>query len=155
MYQCRALSGMMVYCINWKLEAEDHASFKNCVSMEPAMFYELLQRLGLTIAKKDVEPQVPSSWAEVGHNLALPCYRWQLPFPHVWLQGRPQHDQLDSQCVSIIDIYEDEVVSCPSTEVGWRGIANRFGEWWQFQQAIGALDGKHVDTRRPNNCGSL
>ncbi len=37
----------------------------------------------------------------------------------------------------------------------WRGISNRFGEWWQFQYTLGALDGKHVAIRRPHNCDSL
>ncbi len=37
-----------------ELEVEDPADFKNGVCMEPAMFHELLERLGLMIAKIDM-----------------------------------------------------------------------------------------------------
>ncbi len=40
---------------------------------------------------------------EVGHNLALPCYNWQLPFPHVWLRGHPQHDHLWRPIVDLVE----------------------------------------------------
>ncbi len=58
-------------------------------------------------------------------------------------------------CQAIIDIYEDEVVSCPSTEASWHGIANRFGERKQFQHTLRALDSKHIAIRCSKNCGSL
>ncbi len=47
------------------------------------------------------------------------------------------------------------MVSCPSTEAGWHRIANHFGEQWQFQDALGALYGKHVALRCSKNCCSL
>ncbi len=36
-----------------ELEVEDPAAFKNFVPIEPAMFWELLNRMGPAIAKKD------------------------------------------------------------------------------------------------------
>ncbi len=114
-----------------ELEAQDPASFKKFVSMQPATFHELLERLGLTIVKKD-------TWY---HKSLYPGLRLVITL-HFLATGDSYHSLMydfrvahntislivRDECQAIIDIYEDEVVSCPGTEVAWCEIANHFGE---------------------------
>lgn len=43
----------------------------------------------------------------------------------------------------------------PHTEEEWKQIARDFYDNWQFPNCIGALDGKHIAIRCPQNSGSL
>ena len=42
----------------------------------------------------------------------------------------------------------------PNTEQEWMSIAQNFLEKWNFNNCIGAMDGKHVLIRPPPNTGS-
>ncbi|KAK8769527.1 hypothetical protein V5799_014007 [Amblyomma americanum] len=43
----------------------------------------------------------------------------------------------------------------PPTESEWRDIAAGFWHQWQFPNCLGAVDGKHVNIKRPKKSGSL
>ena len=43
----------------------------------------------------------------------------------------------------------------PNTKAEWRLIAANFWEKWQFPMCLGAIDGKHVVMKCPDNTGSL
>ena len=43
----------------------------------------------------------------------------------------------------------------PTTEDDWRQIEHRFSTRWNFNNCVGALDGKHVMIRSPPNSQSL
>ena len=42
----------------------------------------------------------------------------------------------------------------PSTEEEWLAIAKHFEQRWQFPNALGAVDGKHIAMQPPNDGGS-
>lgn len=42
----------------------------------------------------------------------------------------------------------------PNTPEKWALVAKSFQEKWNFPNCIGALDGKHITIRKPNNTGS-
>ena len=42
----------------------------------------------------------------------------------------------------------------PQTEHEWREIADAFGRTWNFPHCIGAIDGKHIEIRKPAGSGS-
>ncbi len=98
---------------------------------DPASFNELLQRLGPTIAKrnmwycKTLHPglrlAITLRFMATGDSYHSLMYGFRMAHNMISLIAR-------DVCQAIIDIYEDEVVSCPTTEAAWRGIANRFGE---------------------------
>ena len=74
-----------------ELEAEDVVSFRNFVRMDPAMFKEVLQRVGPRIEKYD-------TWfrksINPGCRLAITSFlgHWrEVQESDVWLQGSTQH----------------------------------------------------------------
>lgn len=42
----------------------------------------------------------------------------------------------------------------PSTEEQWKRVAKGFRDLWQFENCLGALDGKHILIKKPQNSGS-
>lgn len=55
---------------------------------------------------------------------------------------------------SIINRLKTTAISEPTQEK-WLEISQRFHERWNFPHVLGAIDGKHVRIRCPNNSGSL
>nr|CAD2206521.1 unnamed protein product [Meloidogyne enterolobii] len=49
----------------------------------------------------------------------------------------------------------EKYVKLPSSNEEWKNIANGFEKRWNMPLCIGALDGKLVRVRKPNNSGSL
>ncbi|XP_052249754.1 putative nuclease HARBI1 [Dreissena polymorpha] len=56
---------------------------------------------------------------------------------------------------AFVDEYKDEVISCPTSQVEWRIIAEEFKTTWNVPLACGAIDGKDVAIICPHNTGSL
>lgn len=42
----------------------------------------------------------------------------------------------------------------PTTEEGWKRIANDYGKLWNFPHCVGSIDGKHIMIQSPINSGS-
>ena len=53
------------------------------------------------------------------------------------------------------DENSDEVMHCPRISAEWKAVAAEFSSWFNFQQTLGAIDGKHVAIRYPRNGGLL
>ena len=141
-----------------ELRNEDQKSFKNFLRMPPQMFDELLGRLGPRITKQHTSYRAP---LEPGLKLALTlrhlasgnCYSsmqygWRVPHNTQSLVVR-------EVCQAIVDEYLPEVMNCPTTPEGWRPIAERFLNKWNFPHACGAIDGKHIACKCPAKSGSL
>ena len=67
-----------------------------------------------------------------------------------------------STVVGIVAQVSDAIWECLVPELmpvptkdDWKGMADVFGERWNFPHCIGALDGKHVAIRAPKHSGSL
>ncbi|XP_068225009.1 uncharacterized protein [Palaemon carinicauda] len=58
-------------------------------------------------------------------------------------------------CEAIIDTYQNEFLKCPKTPEEWKTVAEVFANTWNFHNCVGALDGKHVPTKKPRKGGSL
>ena len=141
-----------------ELRNEDEASFTNFMRMPPGMFDELLTRVAPRITKQQTFFRDP---LEPGMRLALTLrhlasggryasmkFGWRIPHNTQSLVVR-------QVCQAILDEYIDEVLICPTTPDGWRAIADKFYQRWNFPHTCGALDGKHVACRCPANSGSL
>ena len=140
-----------------ELRNEDQASFTNFMRMPPAMFDELLNRVGPRIAKQYTRDDVLEPGLKLaltlrhlasGNTYASMKFAWRVPHNTQSLVVR-------AVCQAIIDEYEDEVMVCPCTPDGWRAIADAFYQRWNFPHTLGALDGKHVACRCPKKSGSV
>ena len=58
-------------------------------------------------------------------------------------------------CPAIIDVYGEEVFTCPQNAEDWRAVADGFKSRWNFLHTCGAIDGKHIAIKKPENSGSL
>jgi hypothetical protein len=55
---------------------------------------------------------------------------------------------------AIFQEFRDEVFKLPATPDEWRVVADGFSNRWNFQNCIGALDGKHIAIKKPKKSGS-
>ena len=46
-------------------------------------------------------------------------------------------------------------VKVPSKKAEWLNISRKFEERWNFPQALGAINGKHIKIQKPKNGGSF
>lgn len=58
-------------------------------------------------------------------------------------------------CEAIITEYKDEAVDMPRSQEQWQEVADEFARRWQFHHCLGAIDGKHIAIKKPNNGGSF
>jgi len=141
-----------------ELREEDVGAFRNFIRMEPRMFQELLDRVGPRLLKKD------SFWRKAlvpGLKLAITLRHLATgdSYQSLMYAFRVASNTISSfvpeVCEAILAEYQEEVISTPSTPEGWKEIAEVFGRRWNFQHALGALDGKHIRIRCPAKAGSL
>ncbi|XP_050689716.1 putative nuclease HARBI1 [Eriocheir sinensis] len=141
-----------------ELRLEDEGSFYNYLRMEPAMFDELLQRVGPRITKRE------TSWRqslEPGLKLAV-SLRFLATgdkYPTLQYQYRVARNTISKfvpeVCRAIRKEYKNEVMTCPRTSQECQAVAEDFKKRWNVPRACGAIDGKHVAMRCPPNTGTL
>ncbi|KAK0420204.1 hypothetical protein QR680_014564 [Steinernema hermaphroditum] len=59
-----------------------------------------------------------------------------------------------TMCTAIINALADNV-HLPESENEWLEVSQLFEDRWSFPNVLGAIDGKHVRIKRPENSGSL
>nr|XP_054774507.1 putative nuclease HARBI1 [Lytechinus pictus] len=140
-----------------ELKNECQGDFVNYMRMEPAMFYELLQRISPRIKKSQRNRQP----LEAGLKLAI-TLRYMVTgnsYKSLQYSFRVAHNTISvfipEVCQAIVEEYKDEVFDFPTTSDGWKKVAETFCKRWNFHHVCGALDGKHVAVRRPRTSGSL
>ena len=58
-------------------------------------------------------------------------------------------------CDPITRAYRDQVMQCPTLPEDWLLVESVFRRRWNFPHALGALDGRHIPIRCPQEGGSL
>ncbi|XP_028138355.1 uncharacterized protein LOC114332779 [Diabrotica virgifera virgifera] len=54
-------------------------------------------------------------------------------------------------CKAIYDALKTNYLKVPSTEAEWKEVSNGFQDHWQFTNCLGAIDGKHINMKKPGN----
>ncbi|XP_022179309.1 uncharacterized protein LOC111039946 [Myzus persicae] len=57
-------------------------------------------------------------------------------------------------CEAIVTVLKD-LIQLPQTPEAWKIVASDFNDKWNFGNCLGAIDGKHVDIKKPPNSGSM
>jgi hypothetical protein len=126
--------------------------------MEPAMFYELLERITPRISKQTTNWRKP---LDPGLKLAV-TLRYLATgnsYHSLAFNFRVAHNSISifvrEVCEAIIEQLGEEVVSVPDTEDKWREVASKFETRWNFLHTLGAIDGKHIAMKSPTNSGTV
>ena len=141
-----------------ELMREAHGDFTNYMRMEPAMFQELLDRVTPRLTKTVTHWRRPLS---PGLKLAVTLRHFATgdSYHSLSYAFRVPHNSISKfvreVSEAIIAEYEAEVVTVPTTQQGWRQIAEKSGTRWNFHHTIGAIDGKHIAIKAPRNSGTL
>jgi hypothetical protein len=139
-----------------ELMRESRGDFKSYLRMEQDMFREVLDRVGPRITKS-MDRRRP---LEPGLKLAI-TLRFLATgnsYHSLAFDFRVAHNTISlfvpEVCDAIVAEYKDEQFTTPTTEAEWAEVATKFGRRWNFHHCCGALDGKHVEIKKPKKSGS-
>ncbi|KAH7693745.1 nuclease HARBI1-like protein [Aphelenchoides avenae] len=57
-------------------------------------------------------------------------------------------------CAVIYDVLKDKYLAMPQIPQEWKAIADGFWARWNISNTLGAIDGKHIQIKKPANSGS-
>ncbi|XP_050314914.1 putative nuclease HARBI1 [Anthonomus grandis grandis] len=139
-----------------ELAIEDVQEYRNCMRMSRASFDVLLKKISPAIQRSDTTMR-----------MALPA-RTKLEITLSYLATGNSYRNLQQQfrvsrpaiskfipevCDAIYDALED-FIQVPKSNKEWKAIESDFNHRWNFPGCYGAIDGKHILIRAPENCGS-
>ena len=56
--------------------------------------------------------------------------------------------------LAIYSCLKEKYLKMPRTEEEWKSVADKTFDYWQFPNAVGAMDGKHISPFHPKGSGS-
>lgn len=140
-----------------ELRVNDPDSYRNYLRMDDKLFQDILARIRPHIERQQTNLKKP---LEPGLRLAM-TLRFLATgetYKSMALNFRTGHSSwsnvVPETCEAIIQEFMAEVIACPTSEEEWKEVAREFESLWQFHHTLGAIDGKHVAIRAPNESGS-
>ncbi|XP_067647650.1 putative nuclease HARBI1 [Eurosta solidaginis] len=140
-----------------ELEFTSQRDFKNYVRMDKETFEVLLSKVAHRINKRDtvMRKAIPAR-----HRLTL-TLRFlasgnsfeDLKFLTA-ISPQAIGKIVSETCDAIIEELKD-YIKLPTNENEWKMEANAFNQRWNFPHCIGAIDGKHVNIKKPPGSGSF
>ena len=125
---------------------------------DPRIFEMIKTRLEPHLARQATNYRAPIS---VGEKLALTIRYLATGESYTSLScqfrvGRSTISKfLPEVCRAIQDEFTREYLKCPTTPDEWKELEREFRIRWNVPHALGALDGKHVALKKPQNTGAL
>ncbi|KAJ8685504.1 hypothetical protein QAD02_021297 [Eretmocerus hayati] len=136
-----------------ELQLEDPNKYRRCLRMDVNMFEELLQKVTPLIQKRNTHLRESISAAE----------RLSVTLRHL-ATGETQESlslsfRIGQSTISgvkaIHQVLAGDYLKFPSSEEEWRVVAQDYGERWNFEHCVGAMDGKHIRIDPPLQSGSM
>ena len=131
--------------------------YKNTLRIDEGLFEEILERIQPYIQKETTRWRLP---IEPGLRLAITLRFLATGDSYVslGLLFRVHRTTIGKiiyeTCEAIIRAYLKETIKMPTTPEGWKDIARGFSVRWNFEHALGAIDGKHIRIVAPARSGS-
>ena len=141
-----------------EMRIEDTDSFFNLLRMQPELFEEIHDKVKDNIQAEDTAYRRP---LPSGLKLAATLRHLSTGelYPSIAYQFRISRHTVTKivpkVCKAIYDALCDEVMQCPQDPDAWREVASLFHSRWNVPHAVGAVDGKHIQIRKPGDSGSL
>lgn len=140
-----------------ELRIEARGGFKAFLRMEADVFYEILGRIEGRITKSSEArpPLMP------GLKLAvtLRFLATGISYRDLAFDFRVGHNTISlfvpQVCDAIVEEFQNEQLTTPTTEAEWEEVAEKFSTRWNFHHTCGALDGKHIRIKNPKKAGSI
>ncbi|XP_026476143.1 protein ANTAGONIST OF LIKE HETEROCHROMATIN PROTEIN 1-like [Ctenocephalides felis] len=141
-----------------ELEYQDVSSYENFIRMTHQDFQHLLERIAPRIRKQDTHLRKSISPSErltltlrflaTGDSYQSLSYLFRIP-PTTISRIVPE------VCDALYLELKNDYLKIPCTSEEWENEAKRFDATWNFPNCIGAIDGKHVVMKAPEDSGSL
>ncbi|XP_075162741.1 uncharacterized protein LOC142235371 [Haematobia irritans] len=130
--------------------------YKNYLRMDTHVFEELLDMISPLIQKQDTHLRD----AKTPNERLIATLRFlatgqtfsDLKF-EVYMGTSTLSGIIIETCLAIIKSLRN-YIRLPRCEDDWKEVAVDFENLWNFPHCIGAMDGKHIKIRKPNNSGS-
>lgn len=126
--------------------------------MSPERFEHLLSLVGPRISKQNTSMRECISAAErltltlrflaSGDSQQSVAFNFRIASPTV-------SHIIRETCAAIWNSLAEQYLKPPHTSADWKNISNGFEELWNLPHCVGAIDGKHINMKCPNNSGSL
>ena len=141
-----------------ELDRESQGDYFAYLRMDRNLFAEVLRRVapritkGLGRGRRPLEPQlklvITLRYMASGDSYHSLAYSFRVPHNTISLFIPPV-------CRAICAEFKDELFTVPTTPEEWREIADKFSQRWNFQHCCGAIDGKHIEIKKPRKSGSM
>ena len=135
----------------------DIPGYQNFVRI-PAADFDLIQECIHHRIKKEVTNfRKP---LEVGLNLAITLRHLAtgeiyISLEYHWLVGQNiMYKFILNVCWTILDEFQKEYLSCPTTPEDWKQVEGKFRTRWNIPHALVALDETHIALKKPKKSGS-
>ena len=141
-----------------ELRMEDTDGFKEMMRMEYDTFLKLLNYVEPFISPQERYHRAAVINAKERLTLTLRFLATGETYKSLGFQFRISCSAISyivsSVCEALIAHVGKEYLKTPSTKDEWALISHDFQEKWQFPNALGAIDGKHIVIIPPPNSGS-
>ena len=140
-----------------ELHREDQSGYKNYLRITPDLFKEMVEKLSPRLRKQSTFMREP---IQVGLKLAVTLRFLATGNSYKSLQYSFRVETstickfIPEVCKAIIAVYMEEVLHCPKSEKDWKEVAAGFTSRCNYHNSLGAVDGKHIVTKKPLNAGS-
>ncbi|CAM1291997.1 Uncharacterised protein r2_g114 [Pycnogonum litorale] len=152
----RKSSGAYHHLMN-DMRLTDIDSWRRCIRMDHDQFTKLLELVQPLIERRDtiLRQAIPAA-----EKLSI-CLRYLATgesFHSLSCQFKVGKSTISTfipeVCQAIYNVLRNEYLKIPNSETDWKQIACEFESLWNFPHCLGAVDGKHVEIRKPLNSGS-
>ena len=141
-----------------ELGVEDAGGFKEMMRMDYQTFIDLLLMIEKDITPTELMSGIKVIRAPERLVLTIRYFATGETFRSLSFQFRISRTAISKIVIqvskAIISNMGTQYIVLPQTEEKWSNIAEQFATQWQFPNALGAIDGKHIVIKPPIGAGS-